>query len=273
MGEGLLGEILYPVIILTGIAIAFSILIAIFSKKFAVKKDIQVEAVGNLLAGANCGACGYAGCEDFARALVKGEAKVSGCNATNKENKKKISALLGSDSSDEETVVVCGCVGGILCEDKYEYQGYGDCVSVELLSGGRKSCPTGCIGMSTCVSNCPVHAIDIIKGVARINQDKCIHCGVCILHCPKTLMKRIPKKAKYFIACSCHLVGKDVRINCKAGCIGCGICAKVCPEGAITLVDNLPVFDYDKCVGCGICAEKCPAKCIKELVLPEEKDE
>lgn len=266
-------EILYPVIILTGIAIFFSILIAIFSKRFAIKKDLQVETVLGLLAGANCGACGYAGCEAFAKALVKGEAKLSMCNATNKECKKKIGALLGTDASDEETVVVCACIGGIMCEDKYEYQGYGDCASVELLSGGRKSCPTGCIGMSTCVSSCPVHAIDIIKGVAVVNQSKCIHCGICVLNCPKSLMKRIPKKAMYFIACSCHESGKNVRINCKVGCIGCGICAKVCPEGAISMVDNLPVFDYDKCIGCGVCADKCPSKCIKELVLPQKNDE
>ncbi|MFA7663205.1 MAG: (Fe-S)-binding protein, partial [Clostridia bacterium] len=102
-------EILYPVIILTGIAIFFSILIAIFSKRFAIKKDLQVETVLGLLAGANCGACGYAGCEAFAKALVKGEAKLSMCNATNKECKKKIGALLGTDASDEETVVVCAC--------------------------------------------------------------------------------------------------------------------------------------------------------------------
>ncbi|MBQ9734821.1 MAG: 4Fe-4S binding protein, partial [Clostridia bacterium] len=59
--------------------------------------------------------------------------------------------------------------------------------------------------------------------------------------------------------------GKDVINACTVGCIGCGLCAKNCPENAITMVDNLPVIDYDKCSGCKTCVAKCPRKCIKEI--------
>ena len=87
-------EIVFPVLILTVIAIVFGIAIAYCSKKFAVKEDPRIESVNDLLAGANCGACGKAGCADFAKAVVEGTAKLGDCSVTSKENKEKIPAIL-----------------------------------------------------------------------------------------------------------------------------------------------------------------------------------
>ncbi len=259
-------EIVFPVLILTVIAIVFGVAIAYCSKKFAVKEDPRIESVNDLLAGANCGACGKAGCADFAKAVVEGTAKLGDCSVTSKENKEKILAVLGGEGVvDEETIVVCACNGGNACADKYSYQGYGDCASVELLAGGRKACPVGCMGMGTCVNACAYHAVEIREGVAFVNQQNCIQCGACIRNCPKKLMKRIPKDATYYVACSNTDRGKDVRAVCKNGCIGCGLCAKACPVGAIKMVNNLPQFDYNLCTACGLCAEKCPAKVILKV--------
>lgn len=258
-------QIIIPLSLLTGLAIIFSITIAFFSKKFSVETDPKVEIVENLLSGANCGACGFAGCSAFAEALVKGEATLSSCNATSMNAKEEIAKVLGSEDLGEESIVLVACNGGNSCLDKYDYQGYGDCSSVELLAGGRKACPVGCIGMSKCIIECPHHAIDLQNGYSIVNQDKCIQCGVCIGHCPKMLIKRVPSNALYYIACSSTDKGKEVRSYCKNGCIGCQICVKNCKEGALTFENNLPVFDYTKCTACGVCFEKCPAKCIKKL--------
>lgn len=256
-------DILYPVIILAGLALLFSVAIVFVNKKLAVKENEKVGAVVKLLANANCGACGKAGCADFAKALVEGTAKLSDCNPTSKANKEEIKKIIGLNGDvGEELTAVNACNGGIACEDKYEYQGYGDCSSIELLAGGRKSCPSGCIGYGTCVRVCAYHAIDLKEGVAVIDNTKCVSCGQCVAHCPKKIIKLIPKKAVYYIACSNCDKGKEVRNNCKNGCIGCGICVKNCPAGALTLVNNLPVFDYEKCTSCGICAAKCPSKVI-----------
>ncbi|MBQ9125840.1 MAG: 4Fe-4S binding protein, partial [Clostridia bacterium] len=56
----------------------------------------------------------------------------------------------------------------------------------------------------------------------------------------------------------------------QVGCIACGKCQRLCPNGAIILVNNVPVIDYSKCTNCGACAEGCPRKCIK-LVHDEPK--
>ncbi len=260
-------DILIPFIILGAMAAVFAIVLAIAGSKLAVKLDERVQRINELLTGANCGCCGYAGCEAFAKALIKGDAKIIDCPSTTKENKELIADLLGSEVGEvEPTIVVCACNGGYRCLDKYDYQGYGDCASIELLAGGKKACPTGCIGAGKCVDVCPFHAIDILgDGVAVVNQEKCVQCGTCITACPKNLMTRLPAKAKVYIACSNHDRGREIRKICSAGCIGCGLCAKVCEAGAITMVDGLPVFDYDKCTNCRKCVEKCPSKCILTL--------
>lgn len=46
-------------------------------------------------------------------------------------------------------------------------------------------------------------------------------------------------------------------------CTGCGHCPKACPVGAVTVVDDKPVFDYDKCIRCFCCLELCPQRALR----------
>lgn len=259
-------KIIIPMSIMVVIAGLFAVIIVYLGKKLSVQGNAKAEEIAGLLSGANCGGCGFAGCGAFAKALAEGKAKISDCPSTTAENKKTISLILGVETGSlKETVAVVACNGGQSCKDKYEYLGYGDCKSAELLAGGRKACPVGCMGLGTCVDSCHNFAIEVnnADGVAKTSRDKCISCGLCILSCPKKLIKRIPKSASVYIACSNDCKGKDIKDICKNGCIGCTLCAKTCPEGAITMEKNLPVFDYEKCTGCYKCVEKCPVKSIK----------
>ena len=255
--------VIISLLVMLVLAVVFGALLLFAANKLAVKRDSRIDEILSHLAGANCGACGYAGCADFAKSLVEGKAQLSACSATDKENKDAIADLLGFQNTEEETVFVVACSGGNNCLNKYEYQGYGNCLSANLLAGGIKQCPVGCMGLGSCFSACPENAIFYNDGCAEIDSDKCIACGTCFVTCPKKLIKRIPKKAKVYIACSNDCKGKDVRNICKEGCIACGLCAKNCPEGAITMVNNLPRFDYSKCTGCMLCMQKCPSHCIK----------
>lgn len=202
---------------------------------------------------------------------MKGEANLSDCKATPKANKEKIAEILGGGDVGEETVAVVHCNGGDACFNKYDYHGYGNCQSCELIAGGIKACPVGCIGLKSCVDICPYNAIELSdEGYAQVNPEKCVSCGACIVNCPKHIIGRIPKSAKVYIACCNHGKGKDVMELCKRGCIGCEICAKICPVGAISMRDGLPEIDYTKCIGCLKCAEKCPRHCIKSIDMKKK---
>ncbi len=259
-------DVFIPALLLFSLGCLFALLLGVLAKKLSVDRDPRIDEIKNLLSGANCGACGQAGCDAFASKLVEGAVSIDMCPSTSTENKNIIADILGVANDGEEMLIQVVCQGGNACMDKYMYQGYGDCRSMELLASGRKECPVGCMGMGSCVDVCHYHAIEIGEnGYAVINHDKCVKCGACVNVCPKGLIKRIPKSAKVLVACSNTFRGKDVKAMCSAGCIGCGICAKNCPEGAITMVDNLPHIDYSKCTGCKVCVAKCPTKTIISL--------
>ena len=256
-------QVFIPALILLVLAMLFAIALAYLGKKLAVSRDERIDRVRDCLSGANCGACGYAGCDGFATALVEGKAELSSCNATSKEKKEEIADSLGLTDTGEATKVVVCCHGGQDAKDKYDYVGYGDCRSMELLAGGRKQCAWGCLGTGSCVDACQHHAVTVKqKGYSEVSLSKCISCGKCISVCPKKIIKRIPASATYYVACSNHQKGKEVRELCTKGCIACGICVKQCEVGAITIVDNLATIDYTKCINCGKCAAKCPQRCI-----------
>ena len=252
--------------IAAALALLFAILILVVSKFCAVKTDEKLAKITEHLAGANCGGCGYAGCEGFAKALLEGKAELSSCGPTSNENKAAIAEVLGIEFAASEPVyAVVACAGGMKSKNKYNYIGNPGCLAEGMYLGGKKQCAYGCMGEGTCESLCPYAAIAVKEGVALVDKALCEACGLCVKNCPKHIIRLIPKRAKVYVACSTPCRGKETMSVCETGCIGCGLCAKNCPEKAITMVNNLPVIDYDKCTGCKTCVAKCPRKTIKEI--------
>ncbi|MFN3284360.1 MAG: RnfABCDGE type electron transport complex subunit B [Pseudothermotoga sp.] len=71
--------VLYSTLLLAVLGFAFGTFLAYSAKKFEVKEDPRVEMIKQVLSGANCGVCGYAGCEAYAKAVVAGKASYDMC--------------------------------------------------------------------------------------------------------------------------------------------------------------------------------------------------
>lgn len=265
-------ELLKVVLIAAGIlgvmGFIFGILLAVASKVFFVKEDERKIEIEKHLSGANCGACGFAGCSAYADAIVKGEAPTNLCNSGGNETAKAISDIMGVEAAAvNRKYAKVRCSGTTeYANAKYMYQGLIDCTAANRLLDGYMSCKFGCIGFGSCAKVCPNNAISIRNGVSVIDRDKCSGCGRCTEVCPKHIIDLIPETAQYHVGCSSEFKGPKTKKNCSVGCLGCKICEKTCQNDAIHVVENLAAIDYDKCIGCGLCAEKCPKKIIQKIV-------
>ena len=260
--------ILIPAAILAGLGAVFGILLAVASHVFHVEVDERVPQVREALPGANCGGCGYSGCDALAAAIVAGKASPTACTVGGNAAAQTIAAVMGVEVEEQQPKrAFVRCAGTDSCtKHKYAYQGAVDCHVATRLAGGSKKCPVGCLGGGSCVAVCEYDAIHIVDGVAVVDPAKCGGCGACTQVCPKGLITLIPADARYAVSCISHTRGSALSSLCRAGCIGCGLCRRACEQGAIEILENLAVIDYDKCTGCGKCAEKCPRHIIHSLL-------
>jgi len=260
-----MNPILIAVLVVCAIGILCAVMLVIAAKLFAVKEDEKYEALRACMPGANCGACGYAGCDGYAKALageegIKTNLCVPGADAVAVQ----IAQILGVEAEDVvEKVAVVQCCGD--CDHtskKAEYAGIESCAAAKMLYGGSGMCTFGCIGLGDCVHVCPNDAVCIEKGIAHIDPRKCVGCGLCAKACPNGLIAILPDVERVIVSCHNTDKGASVRRMCSNGCIGCKMCEKNCPSGAITVVNNLAQIDYSRCTRCNLCAERCPVGCI-----------
>lgn len=249
--------------------------LAVASKKFAVEVDERIPLIREALPGANCGACGYPGCDGLASAIVDGTGSVNACPVGGSAVAEKIASIIGIEavSAGEPSVARLICQGDD-CNAvfKAEYDGPKNCKAATIVAGGSKGCSYACLGLGTCAEICPFEAITMgDNGLPVIDEELCTSCGKCIESCPRKVLQLTKKSQPVLVRCSSKIKGADVRKVCKVGCIACGICVKACPVSAIEIVDNVAVIDGDKCIGCGLCAEKCPMHTIESKVKKEDK--
>lgn len=261
-----LKNVLIATAVVAAVGLVIAIVLSIAEKVFHVDVDEKEIAVRECLAGNNCGACGFAGCDALAKAIANGEAPVTACPPAGKTGADKIAEIMGVESGEfVKKAAFVRCSG--TCDKRkqsYNYFGTKTCGSVKTALGrGEMSCRYGCLGYGSCAEVCDNKAIRIINGKAVVEPDLCIACGKCVKACPQGLIEVVPFASKYRVQCLNKQKGRAVKLNCEAGCIGCGLCERNCPENAIKVVDNVAIIDYDKCVECGICAQKCPSKVIK----------
>jgi len=260
-----INSIIYSGLSIGGLGLVFGLGLGVAAKVFEVKVDPLIPVVRDALPGANCGACGFAGCDAYAKAVVEEGAEISRCPVGGPDLVVELSKIMGVEPVEvAKQVAFVKCQGTCTnAKEKYIYDGVMDCKNATFLQGkGSKGCEYGCLGLGSCVKACEFDAIDIVDGIAVINKDKCVACGQCVLECPKNLIEIIPDDSKVRVACASLDKGKPVKDNCSTGCIACRMCVKACEFDAISVENNIAHIDYDKCTQCGACVEKCPTKAI-----------
>jgi Na+-translocating ferredoxin:NAD+ oxidoreductase RNF subunit RnfB len=221
------------------------------------------------LPGANCGACGKAGCASLAEAIAKGDAGLKGCPPGGQDVYNKIAEILGVEKEIlTRKIARVRCGGGNRAKDKFIYKGVKTCLAADLIAKGQKLCRFGCLGFGDCTSVCPFDAIHMGRnGIPVVDSTKCTACAKCVSSCPKDIISLESVEERYYVKCLSQDKASVVKNACSVGCIGCKICEKL-SKAAFIVENNLSRLDYSKVdaeTPLKTCVEKCPTKCIVEM--------
>jgi len=203
-----------------GIGLIASILLGLASKVFYVAVDPVVLEIGEALPGANCGACGFAGCSSCAKAIAKGKANPDACTAGGPDVALSVAEVMGVKIEVKEPdTAKLGCWYNLEdAETKFIYDGAADCRAAMLLFKGSKLCEIGCLSLGTCLNACPFDAISIGEGgLPEVNRNLCTGCGTCEQICPKGIIRLTSETRRIQ-----HIYTED---ECTAPC------QRTCPAG------------------------------------------
>lgn len=241
--------ILTSALILGGVGLTFGALIALANAKLKVQEDPRISTVEEILPGANCGACGFAGCRAFAEAAVGGDTAPAECTVMSKPEIQALAAFLGVEAgAANKRVARLLCAGGDdVAHWKAEYHGIESCAAAVAVSGGGKACAWGCVGLADCAVVCDFDAITMTaNGLPLVDPELCTACGDCVDACPLDLFTIMPLSHHLIVQCKCLLEGDDATEVCSVACDACGRCVQDAAPGLIEMEDGLAVIDYSK---------------------------
>jgi Na+-translocating ferredoxin:NAD+ oxidoreductase subunit B len=262
--------IVTSIVVLTSLGLIAAALLAASSKLLYVEEDPRVDALTEALPGANCGGCGYAGCEGYAVAvLYTPDVPPNKCCAGGPEVSEKVAQLSGKAMGESERLVAfrrCDRIAGNV-KRKFEYEGIQTCRAAKMVGDGPYACSYSCYGFGDCMRACPFNGMRIRNGMVHTNPGLCTACGSCVRACPNSVLELISADARVMVFCSSKDKAKDVSSVCEVGCISCSKCVKKCPAQAISIKDNRIHIDHQACVAYGdACGEACVANCPRKIL-------
>ncbi len=271
--------IIIALVALGSLTLILVLMLIVANKKLYVYEDPRIDTVEDMLPHANCGACGFPGCRPFAEALVSETVLPGKCTVSSDEGRLAIAEFLGvSLGSEEKRVARLACAGGTnVALNRANYQGLASCQAATLVSGGGKGCFWGCLGHGDCDKVCDFDAITMNQfGLPVVDEDKCTACGDCVEVCPKDLFSLQPISHQLWVACKNLEAGDDILEDCQVGCTACGKCAMDASGDLISMVQNLPVINYQENHKTQVPIQRCPTGAIvwldKELGTVKGKE-
>ncbi len=274
MDPSALSAALWGLGLFTALGLTFGVTLAIAALRFNVPVDPLVERVRDALPSANCGACGFAGCQAYAEAVVeRPDVLPSLCAPGRQAVAETIARLTGkAPGAVQDRLVVLRCNGvSAYARDEAEYAGIETCAAATLVFGGPKACKNGCLGLGDCVRACPFDALSLGgEGIAVVDPEACTGCAICVAVCPKDLFQLYPRSRRIELSCVARDKQSVVRATCMVGCTLCRKCVAKCPAQAITWDGKTILIDHDVCLaygpGCGeACVDICPSTILHRI--------
>jgi len=245
---------------------ALAWLLALANKRLYVYEDPRIGEVEEMLPKSNCGACGTAGCRNFAEKVVAGEIVPAKCSVNSPDMNAYIASFLGVAMGEvEKQVARLACAGGShVAKTRASYEGLSTCRAAATVSGGGKACAWGCLGLGDCEVACDFDAIVMNQfGLPVVDAAKCTACGDCVEACPKDLFELHPVSHKLWVACKSRAEGAVAETQCEVACTACGKCVMDAAPGLIRLDNNLAVIDYaENRQASPVAIERCPTGAI-----------
>ncbi len=250
-----------------GLGSGFAVVLLIASVKLKVEVDPKIEQIHEALPNIDCGACGFAGCSQYAKAVSANPELLGNCAPGGPETAEIIAGILNlqiSNSGPSEKPII-HCRGHKSDKTVYgQYQGIQSCTAANALANVQ-ACKFGCLSFGDCTRACKFDALHTVDGLATVDYEKCTGCGACSRTCPRHLIEMVPFSCEKMmtVACSSKETGKSTRGMCKVGCIGCGLCVKKSEQFRVE--DNLAHLDYVKYAPneeTETAINKCPTKVI-----------
>src|SRR3989339_196760 len=244
-----LWTIALSVMVMTGLGILLSVTLALANKRLYVYEDPSIDAVEGLLPNANCGACGFPGCRNFAEQVVGGKITPGQCTVSTPDAREEIAGLLGvSAGAGIKRVARLACAGGTnVARQRAVYQGLPTCRAANLVAGGGKGCAWGCLGLSDCATVCAFGAITMDPhGLPVVDLDRCTACGDCVDICPRRLFSLESVEQHLFVRCKNEAFGELAEQECEVACTACGRCAADAPSELIVMKNNLAVISGER---------------------------
>ncbi|UCD29718.1 MAG: RnfABCDGE type electron transport complex subunit B, partial [Planctomycetota bacterium] len=264
--------------VMLGLTAIFAGLLGIAKVKLHVDEDPRIGQIEDVLPAANCGGCGFAGCADFAKAVVNRRVRCDGCPVGGSKVAQKIADIMGIKVIQVlpyRPVIYCGAKRN----DKLgvvPYEGVESCVEANVI-GVSQACVYGCLGFGDCVEVCEYDALQMVDDLPVVDYEKCTGCGACSKACPRNIIEQIPFKQERMlvVACSNKEPAKCVKQVCTVGCIGCKACSRIFAD-LFKVEDNLAWIMYDDYTGeedFSKAIEKCPAKVMVYFGKPQPEYE
>jgi len=263
---GSLSNLAYAGAFMALLGVVLAGVIAFANRRLYVYEDPRIDEVEELLPKSNCGACGTAGCRNFAEKVVAGEIMPAQCTVNAPAQNTVIADLLGVDAgSVEKRVARLACAGGRhVAYLRARYAGHTSCRAAAVVSGGGKDCAWGCLGLADCAEVCDFDAIHMdAHGLPVVDADKCTACNDCVEVCPKGLFSLEPVSRRLWVACKNLADGDTAEASCEVACTACGKCVVDSAAGLMKLDNNLAVIDYaQNALAAKQAIERCPTGAI-----------